>query len=312
MQHITRWRQSVAAVGLTAALLFGSTSMAATVPTAGVTGTLTWQRHGDHGLPVILIPGLQGGPWVWKDTLDHLARNHVVYTVTLAGFDGVPPPAHMAGLLDQADASLGELIAQQQLVRPVLVGHSLGGTLALRFAGEHARLIAGVVAVDGLPIFPGMERLDATQRQAMAQRMHAQMASMDQAQFAAAALGYMQHVGVIDPVLAAKVAPLNARSDIAASAEYAAEDLAADYRPLLVHANVPILEIVPYNAPDMAALSQPFTQAQKLAYYRSLLADAPRAQVVAIASARHFVMLDQPAAFRTALDAFLNHLGDTP
>lgn len=315
MQHITRWRQSMTAVGLMAALLLGGNSMAATTPTAGVAGTLSWQRHGDHGTPVILIPGLQGGPWVWTGVVDHLAKNHVVYTVTLAGFDGVPPPARMTGLLDQADAALGALgalIAQQHLTKPVLVGHSLGGTLALRFAGEHANQLGGVVAVDGLPIFPGMERLDAAQRQAMAQRLRTQMAGMDRAQFAAAALAYMQHIGVIDPKLAAQYAPMNARSDIAASAEYAAEDLAADGRSLLAHASVPILEIMPYNAPDMAALPQPFSQAQKLAYYQSLLADAPHVQVMAIAPARHFVMLDQPVAFRAALDAFLGRLGDTP
>lgn len=314
MQYVSRWRQWGTVAGLAVVLLLGGAGAdaAAAMATDGVTGTLTWQRHGDHGRPVILIPGLQGGPWVWQDTIEHLAKDHVVYAVTLAGFDGVPAPQQPTGLMDQADAALAGLIAQQQMAGPVLVGHSLGGTLALRFAGEHARLIAGVVAVDGLPIFPGMERLDATQRRAMAQRMRAQMAGMDQAQFAAAALGYMQRVGVIDPQLAAKTAPLNARSDIAASAGYAAEDLAADYRPQLRRAGVPILEIMPYNAPDMAAMPQPFTAAQKLAYYQSLVADAPDAKVVMIAPARHFVMLDQPEKFRAALDDFLRNLENQP
>lgn len=275
---------------------------------SGQVGTLKYEVHGAQGRPVILIPGLEGGPWVWKDTIARLEKNHVVYAVTLAGFDGMPAPARKTGLIDQADASLLQLIEQRHIDRPVLVGHSLGGTLALRFAGEHAALISGAVAVDGLPIFPGMDRVDVAQRQAIAERSRTQMAAMTPAQFQAAALAYMQHVGVIDPKLAEQYAPMNARSDIAATAGYAAEDMAADYRPLLKQADVPILEISPYHAPDFAKPPLQLREAQKTAYYQSLLADAPHAKVVSIAPSRHFVMLDQPTKFQQALDDFLKTL----
>ena len=280
---------------------------------SGQVGTLKFEVHGTHGRPVILIPGLEGGSWVWKDTIARLGKDHVVYAVTLAGFDGTSAPARKSGLIGQADAALLQLIEQQKIDKPVLVGHSLGGTLALRFAGEHAKLISGVVAVDGLPIFPGMDRVTAEQRQAIAERTRIQMGAMTAAQFQAAALAYMQHVGVIDPKLAAQYAPLNARSDIAATAEYMSEDMAADYRPLLKQADVPILEISPYNAPDFqaaAAMSkQPvMSEALKTAYYQSLLADAPHAKVVSISPSRHFAMFDQPAKFQQALDDFLKTL----
>src|SRR6185437_7275705 len=236
---------------LASSLLVAGSAWTAPAPAAasGQVGTLKYEVHGAQGRPVILIPGLEGGPWVWKDTIARLEKNHVVYAVTLAGFDGMP---------------------------------------ALRFAGEHAALISGAVAVDGLPIFPGMDRVDAAQRQAIAERTRTQMGALTPAQFQAAALGYMQHVGVIDPKLAEQYAPMNARSDIAATAEYMSEDMAADYRPLLKQADVPILEISPYNAPDFqaaAAMSkQPvMSEAQKTAYYQSLLADAPHAKVVSIA-----------------------------
>lgn len=274
----------------------------------GQVGTLKFERHGDHGRPVILIPGLEGGPWVWKGTIAQLEKDHVVYAVTLAGFDGMPAPARKTGLLDQADASLQQLIEQQKIDKPVLVGHSIGGTLALRFAGEHAALVSAVVAVDGLPILPGMERASAEQRQAMAERTRTQMAAMTPAQFQAAALGYMQHIGVIDPKLAEQYAPLNARSDAAASGEYMAEDMTADYRPGLKQANVPILEISPYYAADFSKPPFQLSEAQKAAYYQGLLADAPHAKVESISPARHFVMLDQPAKFQQVLGDFLKSL----
>jgi pimeloyl-ACP methyl ester carboxylesterase len=50
------------------------------------------------------------------------------------------------------------------------------------------------------------------------------------------------------------------------------------------------------------------SEAQKTAYYQSLLADAPNAKVVSISPSRHFVMLDQPAKFQQAIDSFLKSL----
>lgn len=276
---------------------------------ASTVGTLTVARHGDQGSAVILIPGLQGGPWVWQQTIDHLSQHHVVYAVTLAGFDGTPAPTDGGNLFDRADASLLQLIRQEKIDKPVLVGHSLGGTLALRLASEHPELVAGVVAVDGLPIFPGMERADAGQREAMATRMQQQMAAATPEQFKEQSLVYMQKIGLVDQQLAAKYAPMNARSDIKASAQYMAEDLAFDGRPGLKHANVPILEISPYYAPDFSTPPMVMGEAQKTAYYQSLLANAPDAQVVSIAPSRHYAMLDQPAKFQQVLDGFLARIG---
>lgn len=294
------------------ALVSGLATPAHAASPATHVGTLKVERHGDHGRPVILIPGLEGGPWVWQRTIKHLQKNHVVYAVTLAGFDGMPAPTDGGNLFDRADASLLQLIKKDKIDKPVLVGHSLGGTLALRFAGEHADLISGVVAVDGLPIFPGMDRVSAEQRQAMAARMRKQMAAATAAQFKAQSLSYMQTIGLVDQQLAAKYAPMNARSDIKASAQYMAEDLAFDGRAALKQANVPILEISPYYAPDFSKPPMVMTQAQKTAYYESLLANAPNAKVVSIAPSRHYVMLEQPQRFQAVLDSFLKLIGTTP
>ena len=298
----------LATVLLLVATLFLSVSadvLAGQVVARSMIGTLKVERHGDHGRPVILIPGLEGGPWVWLRTIEHLQKNHVVYALTFAGFDGVSASTDGGNLFDRADASLLQLIKQERIDKPVLIGHSLGATLALRFAGEHAELISGVVAVDGLPIFPGMERASIEQRQAMATRMQQQVSAATPEQFKAQTLAYMQKVGLVDQQLAAKYAPMNARSDIKASAQYMAEDLAFDGRPGLKRANVPILEISPYYSPDFSTPPMVMSETQKAAYYQSLLANAPDAKVVSISPSRHFVMLDQPVKFEHVLDGFL-------
>lgn len=292
------WVLATALAGWAAVALAGS------APAGERIGTLRVQQSGTHGRAVVLIPGLECGPWVWRQTVADLEQDHVVYAVTLAGFDGTPPPARMHGLIDQAEASLLQLIERRHLDKPVLVGHSFGGALALQFAGEHPDLIAGAVSVDAPPIMPGMEQPDAAQRR--------QLRAVLEQIGPATALEDMRRT-VIDPALAARYAPLVARSDPAAVRAYLAEGLDADLRPLMRHANVPILEIAAYYRPDFerdaAMTKQPImSEADNVAYHQSLLADAPNARVISISPARHFVMLDQPEKFRLALRAFLQAL----
>lgn len=290
-----------------------ATASAPDVAGSFTVGTLRVERYGEHGRPVILIPGLESGTWTWTGTIEHLRDDHVVYAVTLAGFDGVPAPAKKTGLLDQADASLLRLIEEHHIDHPVLVGHSIGGTLAIRFAGEHNDLLSGVVAVEGLPVFPGWQNLTAKQRHARAATMKKRIASMTPAQFKTQQMNYMKYMGVIDPAKAACYARHMAKSDQAATAEYMAEDYAADDRPGLKQVTVPLLEIVPFYAKDakMAAArtGQPARTAQeKAAFYGTLLANDPTAKVVTVTPSRHFAMLDQPARFRQVLENFLSGL----
>ena len=284
---------------LTAAPLWAADHSPTTV------GSLKIEKHGDHGRPIVLIPGLGGGPWIWQDTVTKLEKDHVVYTLTLAGFDGMPVPTQGGNLFDLADQSLGNWLQSAHIGKPILVGHSLGATLALRFASEHPELISGVVAVDGLPLFPGMDRLTDEQRKTMAGKMQEHMASFTPAQFKAEQLSYMRQTGMIDQEQAEHYALLNAGSDIKATAQYMAEDLASDLRPGLKNATVPILEISPYKESDFSTGPMKMSEQQKADYYKSLLANAPNAKVVSISPARHFVMLDQPVKFQQVLDDFI-------
>lgn len=277
----------------------------AQAPAAGAAtfdvGTLRVERHGERGPPVILIPGLASGAWVWQDSTAALRAGHRVYAVTLPGFDGRPAVA--GDPLAQAADAVRALIVAHRLERPVLVGHSLGGTLALRLAATHPDLVGGVVTVDGLPVFPGTESVGAAGRGALAERFRERLTGLSPAQFEAQQRAYMRGIGVIDATQAAAVATLTSRSDPQAVADYAAAVVAQDLRPQLPAIRVPVLAVVPVNAPDLAAAGS--SPEGKVAHYRSLLAGVAQLELVAIAPARHFAMLDQPQAFAAALAQFL-------
>jgi pimeloyl-ACP methyl ester carboxylesterase len=260
-------------------------------------------RYG-KGDAVVLLPGLTTGPWEWYDTIRHLAPNHTVYAVSLPGFDG--RPAATPPLFDRVTADFWSFIATQHVARPVLVGHSLGGTLAILLGEQHPERLRGIVALDGMPLFPGMERVTAEQRAAAAQGAATQIAAESHAQLLDYEKGYMHSAGgVLDPALGDQLAELEARSDPPTVAEWLREDLSSDLRPDLAKISVPLLEIAPYNEPDLINSPIKYTADQKAQYYGTLLVGAPKVQVVSISPARHFAMFDQPQQFFAILDAFI-------
>jgi pimeloyl-ACP methyl ester carboxylesterase len=267
-------------------------------------GTLLVERHGQRGTPLILVPGLGSGAWAWQDTVRQFSGEHVVYVVTLAGFDGRPPVA--GKILDGAQQSLLKLIASRKLDRPVLVGHSLGAVLSMSLAAQHSGLIAGVVAIDGLPVMPGTENAPADQRPAMAAAIKARMPASDPQAFALQQQQYMRGIGVTDMARADELAKLSARSDQGAMLAAMVEVLELDLRPALPGIKVPVLLVAPYFEPDSSQFGM--TREAKTAYYTSLMAGTPKLQVVSIAPARHFVMIDQPRMLADALRAFLESL----
>ena len=269
-------------------------------------GSLHVARFG-HGDAVVVLPGLTSGPWEFADLIRRLAPRHTVYAVSLPGFDGrpgAPPP-----LFDRFTADFWAMLDAQKIVRPALIGHSLGGTLAILLGEQHSDRLRGIAAIDGLPIFPGMERVTAEQRLATAQQATTPIATLTHQQLLDYDRSYVNSSGgLLDPQQGSAAAELMANSDPPAAAQWLREDLTSDLRPDLAKISVPLLEIVPFNAPDLAGAPLSYNEQQKVDYYRGLLSGAPKLQVVAVSPARHFAMLDQPERVFALLEAFLNQL----
>ncbi|QOL48876.1 alpha/beta fold hydrolase [Massilia litorea] len=263
------------------------------------------ERFGAGGKPLVLIPGLATGGWVWQETVRAFAGSQAVYVVTLPGFDG--RPAVEGNPFDAAKSALKELIASRRLASPVLVGHSLGATLAIALAEELPGRIGGTVAIDGLPVMPRTEDSPPEQRAAMADAMRQRMAAADPAAFAAQQRQYMRAIGTVDMGKADDLAQLTSRSDPAAVAAWVGAVLALDLRPGLSKITAPVLVLAPFYGPDSAAQGG-ISSADKVAYYRELMTGTPKLEVAPVENARHFAMIDQPQAVNDALRRFLKNL----
>lgn len=267
-------------------------------------GGVLVERHGAAaGRPLVLIPGLASGSWVWQDTIRAFAASHPIYVLTLPGFDGRPAaPAAAASPFAAARAAVEQLIAERTLQKPVIVGHSLGGTLGYAVAEDQPAAVGGVVSIDGLPVMPGTETMAPAQRSQMAVGMRGRVAT-DPAAFARQQQAYMRTIGVLDMGKADALAQLSARSDPAATGQYAADVLNLDLRPGLKDIGAPLLVISPYH--ELDASQQGISESAKADYYKALLEGAPRVQVVSVAPARHFAMIDQPEKVIDAIRSFL-------
>jgi pimeloyl-ACP methyl ester carboxylesterase len=271
-------------------------------------GTLHVDTFGHGPKNIVLIPGLASGPWAWFGTIDYLTAGdgvdkYTIYALTLPGFDGLPATKKRP-LFDTFFSDFWALLDAKKIAKPVVIGHSLGGTLAIALAEQHPERLAGIVAVDGLPVFPMLASATADKRDEMATQMAAMYASMDTAKELAGEKAYMASVGTNKPELVDSTAALEAKSDPKAVGAWAQADLESDLRPGLVKITVPFVEIMPYDAADQKPPTN-YTQDQVLQFYQHLINDAPKGSVVAIAPSRHFVMLDQPDAFYAAITRFL-------
>jgi pimeloyl-ACP methyl ester carboxylesterase len=269
-------------------------------------GILHIDKFGSGAQALVLIPGLASGSWVWYDTIAKFSSKYALYVITLPGFNG-RAATNEKPLFTAFTRDFWAMLAAKKIQNPVVIGHSLGGTLAIALAEEHPERLAGIIAADGLPVFPMAAYATPEQRQTMATQMANMYASLSKADELSAQKDFMGTIGTNKPELVDSTAQLQARSDPKAVAAWVQEDLTSDLRPQLGKITIPFLEIMPYNSAD-AKPPMAYTQEQTLGFYKSLIAGAPKATVVAVAPSRHFVMLDQPEMFYKAVTDFLSSI----
>ncbi len=115
-----------------------------------------------HGQPVVLVHGL-GGSWRWwRYNIDAFARHYRVYALDLSRRERWLTDSGRVRPQEAADV-LAEWLAHTQIARTHIVGHSLGGHMAVRLAATFPELVDRLVLVNaaGLPFDVGLLRLTA-------------------------------------------------------------------------------------------------------------------------------------------------------
>jgi N-formylmaleamate deformylase len=250
------------------------------------------------GPPMILIPGLACGADVWTDVAAHYRDRFQIHALTLAGFAGQKPIG--APLLATAQRELAAYIRENHLVRPVVIGHSLGGFLALALAASDPDLVGPVVAVDGVPFLPALMVPDATpgSMEATASQLRDRTATLSTADFAAQQRRTLSQM-ITAPASIERTAAAAARSDPRSVGQAAYELMTTDLRPRMGQVRAPVLLLA------AGALIPPDRQATVGAAYQAQISRVPDRRFAMATRARHFIMLDDPAFFFENVDPFL-------
>lgn len=302
-----------------------TTALAAAVALAPV-AALAQQAHGDHASAhghhhadfaserlhvrvdgegprdIILIPGLSSSPEVWDSTVAHLGEGWRVHRIHVQGFAGAPAKANAEGDVAAPVAEeIARYIREAGLTRPVVVGHSMGGTMGMMLAARHPDLVGRLMVVDMVPFMGAMfgaPGVTADQVRPIADQIHAGWVSGTdeayQAQAAAAIVGMINTESL-------RAGPLedSRTSDKIVSANAYRELIVTDLRPELSRITAPT-EVVYVKFND-ARMTPEITDM----VYQTSFATLPGAKLKRIDDSAHFVMFDQPDAFFAELDAFV-------
>jgi pimeloyl-ACP methyl ester carboxylesterase len=136
-------------IGFTFAAVLGSIGVAeakdATVK--GPAGAIHVDDGGTGGVPVVFVPSYAGSTTQWNAQLDHLRKTRRAIAIDLRGHGKSDAPANNDFAIDSLADDIGAVLDDLGLPKVVLVGHSMGGSAALAYAGKHPDRIAGLVLV---------------------------------------------------------------------------------------------------------------------------------------------------------------------
>ena len=260
------------------------------------------------GPPMILIPGLASSGDTWATTVAHFQRRYTCHVLTLAGFAGVPPIAEP--LLAAVRRDLADYIAARGLKQPVIVGHSLGGTLALGLAIDHPGIVGPLIVVDALPFLAGaqMQAKSVDDAQPAIAAMRAYMSNMTPAQYEQyVSTGATTRFMVTGDADHEVIKGWSRASDPRTVGSAMADLYGTDLRAALARIQSPTLVLGAWSGlhEQLKQYGIQVSRADVVATFGAQFETLEPLRFVLSETARHFIMFDDPTWFFGQLDTFL-------
>lgn len=124
---------------------------------------LGYEESGSGDPPLLLVHGWSGNRWFMHEQAAHFAADHRVVSVDLRGHGESDAPEQEYTIEGFAD-DLAWMIGELGLDHPIVVGHSMGGTVVVQLAASRGNLLGGIVLLDPTArsmIEPAPERVEA-------------------------------------------------------------------------------------------------------------------------------------------------------
>lgn len=254
-----------------------------------------------RGPDVVLIPGLASSGAVWDATVRQLSAAHRVHVVQVAGFAGAPVAGNAEGpVVEPLVEAVDAYIKANHLKSPAVIGHSMGGFTGLLLARRHPEDVSRLMVVDSLPFFAVLFSPAAT-----VETVKPQAAAMRDGVIAMSPDAFASQQAMTVPRFAKSpegqklVLDWSKASSQSVVGRATYDLLTTDARGELAAIRTPVTLLYPYDP----AMGAPAAAIDKT--YADAYAALPGVTLKRVDDARHFIMLDQPQAFASAVEAFL-------
>jgi len=132
---------------------------------------------GKDGVPVLFLHSFGGDSSHWASQLDHLRHERRALAIDLRGHGKSATPADQDYRVESMVKDVEAVVDKLAIKRLVIVGHSMGGAVAARYAGANPGRVAGLVLVAAPGKMPAeeaqkvMAAIEANYDATMAQHM---------------------------------------------------------------------------------------------------------------------------------------------
>jgi esterase len=242
---------------------------------------LQFNEYGTDGPPLIVLHGLFGSARNWAGHARSLSETHHVYALDLRNHGYEEMAKDVAGF-----------IADQGISNPIVMGHSMGGKVAMQLALSDPESVKALIVVDIAPVSYGHDMLDYI----------AAMQALDlSGEQRRAELEEELRDGVDDPGISAFLMTNLERANGG-----------FQWRINLTAISAGMSAITAFTPPAGAVYDRPtvFIAGSASTYIRDahrerIMELFPRSRTVTIKDANHWVHADRPEAFLKTVNAFL-------
>ena len=99
------------------------------------------------GTTIVLLHGFLENKTMWNHYVDAFSKNYRVVTIDLLGHGKTEPRGYVHTMEDNADV-VNEVLSHLKIEKAILIGHSMGGYVALAFAELYTEKVQGLVLLN--------------------------------------------------------------------------------------------------------------------------------------------------------------------
>lgn len=252
------------------------------------------------GANVILIPGLGSPPSVYDEIVAQNKDNYRFHMVHVAGYAGLASNQTEGSIFECAANGIADYLKSQRLNNATIIGHSMGGELAMAVNARNQGLVGKILVVDAFPFFSLLFGPNVTPDMMRPRALAFTQLVMGQsdAEFAAAQTVAIARL-VKSDVHRARILGWSLASSRYAIAKGAEDLTLTDLRPELLQNKAKITMLYAYDA--QMGLPQAYVDA----LYQNAYKDIPNTSLKRIDNSLHFIMYDQPQLFGEEVRSFL-------